>query len=474
MKKIPFSSKQAGLAFLILLLLIGIVFTVYQVQKQQELRGKAEDLNWITNQTAESSCSSSGTVVIKVNIQNKETNKNLDITATDLQSNISIDLGTITPGSSASGEIDTKLTKVNLGTVRFELVWSNDHNKKSIREAAYSAVDSCQPQPVCTNSSVSLCTWDALPDTEQYQVTITNKTSGDTIKSETISAPATQLEFPSEEGVTYQCEVSAVNSCGTGNKTSSGPATCPIQPTPTPEQLICKENESICTWDALKGAEQYEVKITNPNNGKTIKTGIVNAPSTQFSFPSEFNKTYQCSVTVINKCGTGKPKIGTPVTCDLSPTPTPTITPTEVPTPTTPETPAPTPSEVPIPSVSETPTPTPSDVPIPTPSREATPTPTKIPTPTPTERPTPTPTKTPTPTFTPTPTPTVTPTPTLTPTPTITPTPTMTATPTPTRPPAPTRIHPTMPPTGIFETTALAAGISIALALIGGLIFFML
>lgn len=463
MKNIPLSSKQAGIAFLVMVLLIGSIIAVFQIQKQQDLRGRASILHWSAAQSATAACSSSGTVVINVSFKNKEPTRSMIVTVTDQQSNQTIDLGTVGPGITASGIINTQLTSLNPGKVIFNLSWADNTGQTDTLEAVYSAIDSCQTAPVCTETSQSICTWDALPEAQEYNVTILNTKTGENIKTENVSAPDTKLEFPSKAGETYQCTVNAVNACGVGQPQDSQPKTCPIIPTPTPTVPVCREDEGICSWDSLDGASQYEIKIIDTDTGEEIKSGTVSSPETQFTFPFQPGSTYKCSVTAINQCGTGKLKEGSPVTCQESPTPTltPTITPST--------------TEMPIPTPTETPSPTPTDVPIPTP------TPTNTPIPTPTNTPIPTPTNTPR--LTPTPYPTYTPYP--------TPTPVIIIRTQPTTPPQiiyrpvtqivqqPARqtvqkVYPTLAPTGNAETAMLIGGIAVLIAVIGGAVFFIL
>ncbi len=158
--------------------------------------------------------------------------------------------------------------------------------------------------------------------------------------------------------------------------------------------------------------------------------------------------------------------------------PTPTHTPTMTPSPT----PVPTSTPTPIPTSTPTPAPTNTPTPVP-PTSTPTPVPTNTPTPVPpTSTPTPVPTNTPTPippTSTPTPVPTSTPTPVPTSTPTPAP-PTSTPTPEPASMALPTVSAPTAVPTAAPSRTgdgpgaivfAVAVAV-IALASIGGVIYY--
>jgi hypothetical protein len=449
MKKMSLTSKKAGITFLIIALTFGSIITITQIQKQQELRTRASTANWATSQSATAVCSS-GTVLINVNFKNEEPTKSMLVKVNDNQSSQTTNLGIVGPSATISGVIDTKLPSIDEGTVIFNLAWADNPNEKDTSESSYAAIAACQPAPICTDTSESACTWDTLPYAKEYNVTVKETTSGKTVKSGTVTAPATKFIFPNKLGETYQCSVDATNACGTGNATKSQPASCKIPPTPTPTTIpICKEDESTCTWNGLTEATEYDVKIIDAGTEDVIKSGTVSAPTTKFNFAFKPGITYKCEVTPVSKCGTGKSTQSPPTICEVSPTPT------SMPLP------SPTPTETP------TPLPTPTDTPVPTPTN--TPTPTLI-TSIPTPINTPMPTPTPYPTYTPFPTPT-----------TIiivrsqpTPPPQIIYQQLPPGTPQPTRIIPTLAPTGATQSTTLIAGISIFLITLGSLAFFIL
>ncbi len=171
---------------------------------------------------------------------------------------------------------------------------------------------------------------------------------------------------------------------------------------------VCVPNVGFCSWDASGNATGYHYVVTNVDDNKEVEQGDVDADITQIDFPTEPGKTYRCEVIAKNECGESSPSDGEG-TCEIpSVTPTPSIVNTGTPTPT--KTGTPTPSKTGTPTPSNTGTPTPTKTGTPTPSKTGTPTPSKTPTPTTPQvvinSPTPT---TPqggveTPTFTPTPT----------------------------------------------------------------------
>ena len=236
MNTIRITSRQAAVAFLLVILLVGAGIAFFQIQKQQELRGRASTYHWLTTQSAVTSCSSQGTALINVTFKNLESTRSINVTAKDNASSQSADLGTIMPGKSGSGIINTNLTGLKGGTVVFSMTWTDNQGQNDTVNATYPPIDYCPAQPsYCTDLSVSACLWDELPGATKYNVTIVNTTDDKIIESKTVSASATKLEFPSISGKTYQCSVSAVNECSTGDTTKSQPLTCipPLTPTPT-------------------------------------------------------------------------------------------------------------------------------------------------------------------------------------------------------------------------------------------------
>ena len=258
-----------------------------------------------------------------------------------------------------------------------------------------------------------------------------------------------------------------------------------------------QNNQGICSWDALAGAQGYNVVVTETDTNEIVQSTSVSGDASQSAFPMTQGIPYKCVVTPTNECGTGAPAASPVKTCTVpTPSPTPTtpppaclngttsqgtcswdtisgatsytITVTDKTTGQNSNYTVQTPNnQVSFPdngtdtyvcSVSatnvcgnSTPTNSPPSTctvptPTPTPTIPVTNAPSSTPTPIPTATPTPTPTPTPAPTATPTPTPTPTPKPTATPTPIPTATPFPTPTPVVivtvlTQPPQQTIIH---------------------------------
>jgi|SRR5579885_867382 len=380
MYSIKLSKQTVAIVFLLLLLIGGVILFI-QFQQRQELRQRAESVTWLTAQAADAICNTSGTVVINVGFTNAETDRSMLVTAKDNQSGQSVNLGTIGPSQTKTGQIDTKMASVSAGTVTFQLAWADSPNQTDTRTANYAAVNQCagSSAPVCTDTSHSICAWDGVPGATAYNVTVTDVTAGKVIDTETVASSSTQLIFSSQPGETYKCSVNAQNACGTGEGSDSPQLTCPLPPTatPTPTPGVCIPDQSTCTWDSLPGATGYNVKVIDSNSGAVIKSGTVTAPSTSFTFSSEQGSSYQCSVTAQNVCGSGTPATGQPITCGTTATPTPTES--IPPTPT--NTPAPTATPTPIPPTATaypTFTPAPTQTPYPTYTPAPTPTPVVI------------------------------------------------------------------------------------------------
>ena len=254
---------------------------------------------------------------------------------------------------------------------------------------------------------------------------------------------------------------------GTDSRSATYPAvsTCSA-PTPTPPPSYCpasgQNNQGLCEWTPLSGAQGYNIVVTQTNNNSIVLTTSASSNANQIAFPMTPGLPYQCTVSPTNECGTGTPTQSTPITC---PVPSPSPSPSPIPSPSGPVCPSGTPAQgvcqwdevsgatsynivvqdtttgqnvtatvqapgteysfpdngtdtyqcnVIVSNVCGQSPPTsspPSTCTSPTPTVVVSPTPTTPPTPTPTLTPTPLPTATPTPIPTPTSTPAPTPTP---------------------------------------------------------------
>jgi predicted RNA-binding protein with TRAM domain len=389
-------SKRTSLFIVLAILLVGLPLTLLQSEIQQIFKQFA----WQTTQSAEAVCAPEGeNTIIGVKFTNRESTRAMDVVAKDIQTGKTADLGTVDAGKTAEGEIVTETTSLRAGSVVFTLTWTNGTPGTDTFTANYGALDSCNPPaptpPMCPDDAPKnqgYCRWDGQDGAVEYKVLVKETESGDTVKEETVQHPTHESSFTMEPGKSYQCSVTSVNDCGTGDESKSPEKVCQV-PTPTPYCPANPIEESSCVWDTINDAIEYKVDILDADN-KKIKSETVKHPNNRLTFPSELGKAYRCSVTPIGKCSQGKPTVSEPKVC-VNPSGTP--APTETPGPT--ETPALTPTPTPTTPPTVTPTPLPTATPVPT----ATPAPTT--TPVPTNTPAPTPTSAPTPTNRPTPTP---------------------------------------------------------------------
>jgi hypothetical protein len=152
--------------------------------------------------------------------------------------------------------------------------------------------------------------------------TVTIDTKKTSIKSGTVVYNLTWTSGASgtdSRSATY----TAVNSCSA--------------PTPTPTPQMCtaagQASAGICQWDALPGADGYNVVVKETDTGAVVQTTTAAADATQTSFPMTPGKPYQCTVSATNECGNGTPSSGTPITCPVvTPTPPPPTAPVCSPT----------------------------------------------------------------------------------------------------------------------------------------------
>jgi len=116
-------------------------------------------LAWKTAQSAQAVCSDLGTVDLQVSFTNTEP-VNLvwcmNVVATDLRTGESIDLGSVEAGETATGVIETNISPLGAGQVRFELTWCDGRKGIDSRTVSYDAT-TCQlpsptPKPTLTPS----------------------------------------------------------------------------------------------------------------------------------------------------------------------------------------------------------------------------------------------------------------------------------------------------------------------------------
>jgi hypothetical protein len=370
---------------LIGIFLVGIPLTLFSLQQQQIFQPFA----WSTQQSAVTKCSTEdGSAVISVTFANTESTKAINVTASDLQTGQSVDLGTVKAQDIKAANIITGKSSLTNGSVIFRLTWANGSAGTDQLGASYKAINNC---PVSTNfcpanAQNGTCTWEPVAGAKGYNVVVKQTDTGTLVQSVSVSSDATQSAFPMTPGVPYECTVTPTNECGGGTPANSPEKTC-TGPTPTPTPPACFNGTSpkgVCTWDAVSDAQTYNVTVKDLTTGTTVATDTVQAPGTEYSFTDNGLDTYECDVTSNNVCGNSPPAKSPPSTCSV---PTPTIS--VPPTPTTGVSPTPTPT---TPPGQPTPTATPAPTATPVPTATPTPKPTATPIPTATPRPLPTPT----------------------------------------------------------------------------------
>lgn len=130
-----------GLIVILTALFATVAFVVFQTTERPETIPSV--LAWSTHQTAKAICVHDHKAAIDVTFQNTEPIDEMDVIATDLQTGKSVDLGTVLPGETVPGRIETGQSTLAAGTVRFDLEWTYRSGRDQ-RFAEYEAVD-CEP-----------------------------------------------------------------------------------------------------------------------------------------------------------------------------------------------------------------------------------------------------------------------------------------------------------------------------------------
>lgn len=93
-----------------------------------------------------------------------------------------------------------------------------------------------EPNPLACTVTQGRCLWDAVSNASSYKVKVTNQANGTVVSQQTVPATSARVfVFPAAAGVTYKCEVSAVNTCGSQGPAGIGTGVCPaVSSSPTP------------------------------------------------------------------------------------------------------------------------------------------------------------------------------------------------------------------------------------------------
>src|SRR5581483_1476602 len=102
---------------------------------------------WSYRASVEATCTASG-VRLALHFANTESHPTqaMTVTATDLQTSKSVALGSVAPGHTATGNIDTGVPSVKAGKVRVALSWTGAPGAGEQRLLAYPAFG-CDPPP---------------------------------------------------------------------------------------------------------------------------------------------------------------------------------------------------------------------------------------------------------------------------------------------------------------------------------------
>lgn len=144
-----FSTRALLGVLFIAVALIVTPIAISQLQKQQDIRQRADEVQWITDQSAATSCPANGSgAIITVSFTNAEPNRasmQMDVRATDRQTGKAVQMVAISGGETKTAQIQTGRPTLSAGTVDFKLLWTDGHSGTDTRTATYRAVGNCAP-----------------------------------------------------------------------------------------------------------------------------------------------------------------------------------------------------------------------------------------------------------------------------------------------------------------------------------------
>ncbi len=155
------SSPKFIMLSLAFLGLVIVPITIIQIQNQQTTQQQAEEIVWLTDQSASTGCPEPGKgVIITVHFSNTEpdrSNTSMDVIAKDQQTGKSVDMGSIRGGTSKTAQIVTGRSTLNAGTVTFNLTWSDGHSGVDSRTASYPAAQCASSEQNTTEPNYIAC-----------------------------------------------------------------------------------------------------------------------------------------------------------------------------------------------------------------------------------------------------------------------------------------------------------------------------
>jgi len=143
--------------------LIVLPLIVSNVQKQQDLRSKAQVAqtnlpselgNNIVNQNALAECTSSGNAEIGVSYTNSDATRSVNVTANDSVSGLSVNLGTIAPQQTNTAVIPTGKSLAVGGTITYTVAYVDTPTQTSQKTASYTT-KTCTPASTSTQSKLA-------------------------------------------------------------------------------------------------------------------------------------------------------------------------------------------------------------------------------------------------------------------------------------------------------------------------------
>lgn len=284
--------KKVFVLFIAILLIIGLIVTVFIVQKNQDTRTSAQKATVLSlspqNQSVEVGQELSMDIIIDPGVNQvnfvkaviKFDSTKFDSSATTFTSDSNSTLTLINEPVISDGQI---IIILNTGSSPTDVITT--------------------PGKI---GALKLKVWDQESS---------NFSSG--------IAGETQITFDES-----QTQVLSIGSTDTFNEnvlSGTTPATIIIE-------AICKLDIAICSWDSVEGANSYHYVVKDVDLNEVILEGDTNQTSIEFNFAPDVY--YSCNVTAQNECGTGDSGEGTG-TCEtplvsVTPTPLVTVTPTPI------------------------------------------------------------------------------------------------------------------------------------------------
>lgn len=295
-----------------ILAIVGIIVTIFLVQRQQELRGRAEKATILSLSPASQ------------NVDAGEEGK-LEVI--------------VNPGVNQVNFIKTAIVyDQNAFEIKREDVKLNPALGWSFVEQP-SLADGTLTFTVAVGSDPTL----VISKTTQKLVTITFKVKDDA--------------GDGDSDFTFDVDNTQVRSVGAGDPFTENVLSSALGATVLIGAPICRANIGTCTWESTDLGVSFRYRVIDTEDDSVITEGETDKKKVEF--PTTPGKTYRCEVTAFSVCGESPEALGTSKCPTPSPTPTPSVSPS--PRPEKSPTPTPTgevPTQTPAPTEEITPSPT--------------------------------------------------------------------------------------------------------------------